>query len=280
MAKDFYQILGVDKNASVDEIKKAYRKLALKWHPDKNKSKQAEEKFKEINEAYEILSDSKKRQAYDQFGEAAFKQGGAGVRNGFYQQGPFTYTYTSSGGQDPFSGFDFSDPFEIFEQFFGSGFGSAQRRPTYRINLDFMEAVNGVEKEVNINGKKKRIKIPAGVADGQRISFSDFYLLINVNPHEVFKRQGQDIIVTQEIPYSTAVLGGIVEVPTVSGKMVKLKIRPGTKSNTMVRLRGKGVKYPNRSVFGDQYVQIKISVPKRLRRDQRQLLNQMRELGL
>jgi len=280
MAKDFYKVLEVDKSASADEIKKSYRKLALKWHPDKNKSAEAEEKFKEINEAYEILSDSKKRQTYDQFGEAAFKQGGPGARNGFHQQGPFTYTYASSGGQNPFSGFDFSDPFEIFEQFFGGGFRSARRPPTYQINLDFMEAIAGVEKQVDINGQKKKIKIPAGVADGQRISFSDFYLLINVNPHRVFKRQGQDIIVVQEIPFSLTALGGTIEVPTVHGDTVRLRIRVGTESGTMIRLRGKGVKYPNRSVYGNQYVQIKIIMPKRLSRQQKKVVNQLKELGL
>jgi len=280
MAKDFYKTLGVDKSVSGDEIKKAYRKLALKWHPDKNKSKEAEEKFKGINEAYEILSDSKKRQTYDQFGEAAFKQGGAGAGNRAYGQGPFTYTYASSGAQNPFSGFDFSDPFEIFNQFFGGGFRSAQRRPTYQISLEFMDAVTGVEKEVSIEGKKKKIKIPAGVSDGQRIQFANFYLLINVGQHKTFKRQGQDIVIVQEIPFSLAALGGTIEVPTVHNDTVKLRIRVGTESGTLIRLRGKGIKYPNQSAYGNQYVQIKVVMPKRLSRQQKRAVNELKELGL
>jgi DnaJ-class molecular chaperone len=142
---DFYKVLGISKSASPDEIKKAYRKLALQYHPDRNKGKEAEEKFKEVNQAYEVLSDPQKRQTYDQFGSAAFEQGGptgqgpfgaGGPFGGFGgQQGPFTYTYTT-GGQGPqgfdFGGGGFSDPFEIFEQFFGgaSPFGRAQRRTT------------------------------------------------------------------------------------------------------------------------------------------------------
>jgi len=138
---DYYEILGVGKNATQDEIKKAYRKLALKWHPDKNKSKEAESKFKEINKAYEVLSDPKKRARYDQYGPSVFEHGPDG--SGFSGQGPFTYTYTTT-GQSPFGNVDFggfSDPFEIFEQFFG--FKSAgtrrTRRDVYQITIDFKE---------------------------------------------------------------------------------------------------------------------------------------------
>jgi len=289
--QDYYNVLNVDKSASQEEIKKAYRKLALKWHPDKNDSDQAEEKFKEINEAYEVLSDPKKKQAYDQFGHAAFQQGmgGAGAGRQGGQQGPFTYTFNFGGGESPFSGAEgfgeFSDPFEIFNQFFGgaSPFGQArrrQRKPTYQIQIGFMEAINGVEKEVQLNGGSKKIKIPAGVQDGQRIRFDDFYLLVRVADHQKFKRRGQDIVVEEEIPFSTAALGGTIKVETVYGDEVKLKIRPGTDSGTTIRLRGKGVKYPRSNRRGDQYVQVNITVPDSPTRGQKQLLKEMEDVGL
>jgi len=278
MKQDYYGLLGVGKTASQAEIKKAYRKLALEWHPDRNKSAEAEDKFKAINEAYEILSNPQKKQTYDQFGHAAFTRGGpGGPKEGgrTYRQGPFTYTYTSSGGAP--GGFGFSDPFEIFEQFFGgaSPFRQSARRPTYQIEIDFIQAIKGVEKQVEIGGKKRKIKIPSGVDNGQRIRFSDFNLLISIKPHKTFKREGVNIIVSQEIDYPTAALGGIIEVPTIE-EPVKLKIRPGTQSGTLIRLRGKGVR--TTGIFGqkgDQYVQIKVRVPKRLSREQKRLLREL-----
>ncbi len=286
---DYYKILGVDKSASQDEIKKAYRKLALKWHPDKNDTQEAEEKFKEINEAYEVLSDSKKRKAYDQFGHAAFQQGMGGTAGGRKtgQQGPFTYTFNFGGGESPFSGAEgfggFSDPFEIFNEFFGgaSPFGQRRpRKPTYQIQIGFMEAINGVEKEVQLNGDSKKIKIPAGVEDGQRILFDEFYLLIRVGNHPKFQRRGQNIIVEEEIPFSKAVLGGTIEVDTVYGDSVKLKIRSGTESGTMIRLRSKGVKSPRSNRRGDQYVQVNIKVPDSPTKEQKKLLKELDDAGL
>jgi len=299
MKRDYYEILGVSRNASQEEIKKAYRKLALQWHPDRNKSPEAEERFKEINEAYEVLSDAKKRQAYDQFGHAAFEPGAGPFTGGktyTYRQGPFTYTYTTFGsGESPFSskgrpssGWDsfdfsfggFSDPFEIFEQFFGSASPfRRQRKPIYRIKIDFMEAIKGCEKEVEINGKKKKIKIPAGVADGQRIRFRDFYLLVDVGEHPIFQREGGDIYITQKIPFTVAVLGGVIKVPTTDGE-VKLRIRPGTQSGTIIRLRGKGVRSPSAFSRGDQYVKIVVEVPTKLTREQKELLRKLAKTGI
>jgi len=282
---DYYEVLGVSKNASDAEIKSAYRKKALEWHPDRNKSPEAVEKFKEINKAFEVLSDPKKRELYDQYGEAAFERGGFGGASSstgnYYEQGPFR-VYTNFGGENPFEGFDFggfSDPFDIFEQFFGFsspfGRGKRKRRDVYEISLTFEEAIQGVKKDIVIKGEKKTVKIPAGVDEGMRIRFSDFDLLIHVKPHPFFKRQGQDIYFEKEISYPTAVLGGVVEVPTINGT-VKLKVRPGTQSGTTVRLKGQGAPHPQSYQKGDQYVVFKINIPSRVSSRARKLLEELK----
>ncbi len=280
-SNDYYQVLGISKSATQADIKKAYRKLALEYHPDRNKGKEAEEKFKEVNKAYEVLSDPQKRQTYDQFGAAAFEQGGmpgGGPFGGFGQQagryGPFTYTYTTSGGGP--EGFDFggfSDPFEIFEQFFGgaSPFGRAQRRTTYSLTISFMEAVKGVTKKVNIGGKTQTIKIPAGVDDGSRIRFGDYDVIIEVVPDKKLKRQGYDVVSEQEITFPQAAIGDTIEVETVQG-LVKIRIPAGIQPNTPIRLRGKGIKMLRGSGYGDHYVVIKVTVPKNLTGRQKEIL--------
>lgn len=293
---DYYDILGVSKNTSQDEVKKAYRKQALEWHPDKHKDNKeaAEKRFKEINEAYQILSDSQKRQAYDQFGHAAFSPGGSSAGPGFGgfpgrqgqtgRWGPFTYTYTTTGGspagESSFAGFDFGDPFDIFEQFFGgaSPFRTASM-PRYGITIDFMEAIEGTEKQVELEGKKRKFKIPAGVDDGSRMRFDDFILSINVRPHKIFERDGTDIYIRLTIPFSLATLGGQIGVPTVDGE-VKLKVRPGTQSGMMMRLRGKGAPSLRGRGRGDEYVRLQVAVPEKLSRDQKRLVEEMQEEGL
>ena len=283
--RDYYDVLGVSRNASLEEIKKAYRKLALEWHPDRNKSPQAEERFKEINEAYEVLSDPEKRAAYDQFGHAAFTPGGMGGFEGFpggftrtYKKGPFTYTYTTF-GSSPFEGFGFdfegfSDPFEIFEQFFGgSPFRETRQIPRYGLTLSFLEAAKGCEKEIIIDGKKRKIRIPPGVEDGTRIKFSDFYVTIDVKPDKIFRREGDDVFVNQEISLGTAILGGVIEVPTIDGP-VKLKIRPGTQPGTLVRLRGRGIKHLHSYGRGDQYVRLLVKIPEKLTPRQKELIKE------
>ena len=290
---DYYDILGVSKGASPEELKKAYRKQALEWHPDRHKDA-AEKRFKEINEAYQILSDSQKRSAYDQYGHEAFAPGG-GFRGaqgfpggGPFDQaqqgrwGPFTYTYTtSSDGGSPFAGFDFGDPFDIFESFFGgaSPFGRARSIPRYSITIDFMEAVNGIEKEVSIEGKKRKIKIPAGVDEGSRINFGDFILSVNVRPHEIFERDGADIYVRVAIPYSLAILGGTIEVPTADSE-TKIRIRPGTASGAVIRLRGKGAPILRERGRGDEYVRLTVSIPEKLNGDQKRIVEELRKSGL
>lgn len=286
---DYYDILGVSKGASADEIKKAYRKQALEWHPDRHQDDKevAEKRFKEINEAYQVLSDPQKRSAYDQFGHQAFSPGGMSGFAGFGQGtqsgrwGPFTYTYTTRGGGSPFEGFDFGDPFDIFESFFGgSPFATRSARlPRYSISIDFMDAIRGTEKEVLIEGKKRKIKIPQGVDEGSRIKFEDFILSINVRPHEIFERDGADIYVRVAIPFSLAALGGTIAVPTVDGE-TKIKIRPGTQSGTMIRLRGRGAPYLRGRGRGDEYVRITVAVPERLSREQKTLIENLKEVGL
>ncbi|MDD3998505.1 MAG: DnaJ domain-containing protein, partial [Candidatus Shapirobacteria bacterium] len=236
MKQDFYETLGVSKSATKDEIKSAYRKQAMQWHPDRNKSPDAEEKFKEINEAYEVLSNDQKKSAYDQFGQAAFdpNSGNFGGHTYTQQNGPFNFTWQSQGGGQG-ADFDFggfSNPFDIFEQFFGGAgvnFGGQQRRqvPTYKIQLSFLDAALGCEKEVSLDGSKKKIKIPAGVDDGQRIKFRDFNLYIDVLPDKIFKRDGNDVYVSQSISISQAILGDIIEVPTLKEKL-KLRVKSGT----------------------------------------------------
>lgn len=286
-SKDYYSILGVSNSATPQEIKKAYRKLALEYHPDRNKSKEAEEKFKEINKAYEVLSDPKKKQQYDQFGHAAFEQGGMGSAGGpfgggFGRQsgnyGPFTYTYSTGNGQGGPDFGGFSDPFEIFEQFFGGGspFGRQARRPIYSLAISFMEAIKGVEKEVTVDGKKQKIKVPPGVDNGTRIRFGDFDIVFDVTAHPKFQREGSDIISVEEISFPQAVLGDELEVETVQGK-VKIRVPAGTQPNSLIRLKEKGAPRLRGSGKGDHYVRVKITVPKNVTKKQKELLEQFQK---
>lgn len=291
MENDYYKILGVGKSATQQEVKSAYRKLALQYHPDRNKGKEAEEKFKEVTKAYEVLGDETKRKTYDQFGSAAFEQGAGGGPGGPFggfggpfgsqggQQGPFTYTYTSN-GQNPFEGMGgFSDPFEIFEQFFGGGnpFGRQQpRRQVYSLTIDFMEAVKGVTKKVTIEGKQQTIKIPAGVDNGSRIRFEKYDVMVDVMSNSKFAREGYDIVTEEDLPFTKAILGTELPVETIDGK-VTIKIPTGTQPGTIIRLKGKGVPHLRGSGRGDQYVKIKVILPKSLSGKQKELLKEFED---
>lgn len=283
--KDYYQVLGIVKSSSADEIKKAYRKLALQYHPDRNKTKEAEAKFKEVTKAYEVLSDPSKKQAYDQFGHAAFEQAGGGqpgggpFGGGFGQrQGPFSYTYTSGGNEGGFDFGGFTDPFEIFEQFFGGGspFGARQRRQVYSLTIDFLEAVHGTTKKVDIDGRSQTIKIPHGIDDGSRIRFGDYDVVVQVAPDIRFRREGYDIVGEKEITFPQAALGDEVDIETVDGN-IKLRIPSGTQPGTAIRLRGKGVPHLHGNARGDHYIRITVAVPKHLNRHQKDLLEEFRE---
>lgn len=283
-SRDYYEVLGVAKSASLDEIKKAYRKLALEYHPDRNKTKEAEEKFKEVTKAYEVLSNEEKRKTYDQFGHAAFEQGGMGGAQGPFggfggqqtgRYGPFTYTYSTGGGGADFDFGGFSDPFEIFEQFFGGGspFGNRQRRPVYSLSISFDDAVHGSEKQVTIDGKSQKIKIPAGVDSGSRIRFGDYDVVVRVSPDQKFGREGYDIVSEKEISFAQAVLGGELPVDTIDGS-VKIRIPSGTQPGVLIRLAGRGVPHVRGSGRGDHYVKIKLNVPKKVSKRQKELLEE------
>jgi len=285
--RDYYEILGLTKSATTAEIKAAYRKLALQWHPDRNKAANANEKFKEINEAYAVLSDSKKKEQYDQFGHAPFQPGaGAAGQGPFGQQGPFQYYYSTSGGANPFGGGeDFFDPFEIFEQFFGGGFGRAggqrRHREAYELSIDFMDAMKGATKEIHLprgqageGSMRKTIKIPAGVDTGSRIRFDDFDIVLEVKPSREYKREGNDLIIEHEITFSQAALGAIVDVPTIDGPL-KIRIQPGVQPGTLIRLHSKGVPHVRGSGRGDEYVKIQLHVPTHLNRRQKELLDEL-----
>ena len=294
MAKrDYYEILGVSKNASDDEIKKAYRKLAVKYHPDKNPgNKEAEEKFKEISEAHEVLSDKQKRARYDQFGHAGVGGaggpsgnpfGGAGNGNFNFNGHSFNFDFGGGGGLDDILG-------SIF------GFGGGQRRPTrgadYRttVVLNFEEAVFGTTKVVSADGKDLKVKIPAGIDDGMSIRLSgkggaapkggtkgDLYVFIRVKPHKTLTREGNIILSDKVISMVDAALGTEVDVETVDGN-VRMKVPAGTQSGTPFKLSGHGV--PLMRTDGDRgphIVTIIVETPKNLSKRQKELLEEFRD---
>lgn len=362
MAKrDYYEILGVGKSASADELKKAYRKMAVKFHPDKNPGdKTSEEKFKEVSEAYEALSDPQKRAAYDQYGHAAFdarSRAGARGAGGFHD--PFDiFREVFSGGGGGGS---------IFEDLFGGG-GGASRDPNraqrgsdlrYDLEIDFIEAVQGCEKEITLskldscggckgtgsesgsgtkvcgtcggrgqvvssrgifsiaqtcpkcdgagqiverpcrkcNGagrverrSKIKLRIPAGVDTGARLRSAgngeagqrggppgDLYVVLHVRPHDIFRRDGDDLICELPISFVQATLGSEIEVPTLEGR-AKISVPPGTQTATIFRLKGRGVKNIQGYGHGDLHVRVTVEVPTRLNSEQKEKLQEFAQL--
>ena len=296
MAKrDYYEVLGVSKNASDDEIKKAYRKLAVKYHPDKNPGdKEAEAKFKEINEAHAVLSDKQKRARYDQFGHAGV--GGAGG-NPFAGGGnPF-----GSGGNFNFNGQTFNFDFgggggldDILGSIFG--FGGGARRPRrgadYQtsVTLTFEEAIFGTAKNVSVNGEDLKVKIPAGIDDGMSIRLrgkggeapeggtekGDLYVRVRVKPHKHLTREGAIILSEEKISMVDAALGCEIDVETVDGT-VTMKVPAGTQSGTPFKLSGHGVPFRTDGDRGPHIVTIVVETPKNLSRKQKELLEEFKK---
>jgi curved DNA-binding protein len=315
MAKrDYYEVLGVGRNAPADEIKKAYRKLALKYHPDRNKgNKEAEERFKEINEAYAVLSDKEKRQQYDTFGA-----------EGFHQR--FTQ-------EDIFRNFNFGDIFrdlgfsdDVFSSLFGGGFGRGSRKsqtaganfgfnqffrqgaPGYEepmaprgtdlvtdLEISLEEAVRGGERRLNLGGIVRggiSVKIPPGIRSGQKLRLAgkgqtsprggqagDLFIRVHVRDHPVFKREGDDIIVEKTVLFSQATLGTTIEVKTLNG-VRRVKVPPGTQSHTRLRLKGQGVPHMKGGGKGDFYVKVIVTIPRSLTERQKELIEQLAKAGV
>lgn len=306
---DYYKILGVDKNASQDDIKKAFRKLARKYHPDLNPNDpSAKDKFQEINEANEVLSDPEKRKKYDEYGEhwkhadefEAQKKarqhtgGGGGGFSSFGGDGG-SYWYSSDG--EGFSGGDAGGFSDFFESMFGHRGGGGRGNAGFRgqdfnaeLHLSLRDAARTHKQVLNVNGKQVRITIPAGVADGQVIKLKgyggeginggpagDLYITFKIAEDSVFKRLGDDLYVDVEMDLYTAVLGGEKVIDTLEGK-VKLKIKPETQNGTKVRLKGKGFPvYKKEGQFGDLIITYSVKIPTNLTDRQKELFRELQQ---
>lgn len=306
--RDYYEVLGIQKSASDAEIKKAYRKMAKKYHPDMNKdNSQAEELFKEVTEAYNVLSDKEKRKLYDQFGHDAFEEGAAqsgayGGEAGGYQE----FHYTGDNLDDILEGFFGGGKGAGFGEGFygggfqeGSGFGGSRRRRSRegedvlaKVEVSLEEAALGAEKTIRFRSpdgseQSLQVHIPAGIDSGQKIRLKgkgmpgynggeagNLLLEVTVRDKTGFERKGMDLYTTVEIPFETAVLGGEAIVPTLNGR-VSCKIKEGTQSGTKIRLKGKGiVSMKNPAQKGDEYAVIQIRVPRHLSSDAKEKLTE------
>lgn len=288
--KDYYKILGVERKASADDIRKAYRSLAMQYHPDKNPGdKKAEDKFKEINEAYQVLSDEKKRARYDQLGSAYSNFRTGGGRPGdfqwddwFQQQGAqrgYGNAEESFGGAGGFSDF--------FRSIFGEAARSsartqaAQQGYQQEVDISFQEAYEGTTRQLKTDERRLQVRIPAGVKTGSKVRVAgagpeglDLYLIVNITDEDKFERDGQNLYTTSALSVFTLILGGETEVETPTGK-VKLNIPTGTQIDQVFRLAGRGMPHlKNPNTKGDLFVKLKVQVPKYLSAKQRELLEE------
>lgn len=289
--KDYYKALGVERKASADDIRKAYRKLAMQYHPDKNPGdKKAEDKFKEINEAYQVLSDEQKRARYDQLGSAYSNFRTGGGRPGdfqwddWFQQQQGTQQRGYGNTEDPFAGGGFSD---FFRTIFGEAVRSSARNQAaeqgyqQEVEITFQEAYSGTMRQLQTNGRKLQVRIPAGVKTGSKVRVAgagpdglDLYLLVNITDEGQFEREGQDLYTTSLVNVLTLIIGGEAEVETPTGK-VTLTIPAGTQTDQVFRLAGRGMPHiKNPATKGDLFVRLKPQVPKYLSPKQRELLEE------
>lgn len=307
MAQGLYEILGVPQSADVKEIKTAYKKLAKKYHPDLNPGVDTSEKMKEINKAYEILTDEKKRRLYDEYGEKSIE---ADFNEDILNS--YKYSWSNQGGQGPFGPgngwpFGFDDDF-LNNMFGGAGQGRGasfhdyyQPQPSKgedynaEISIDFMKAVKGGPETVSFiisDGSGQHpvtyeVQIPQGIKEGQKIRLAgkggpgynggpngDLFLKVNIRPDATFKREGNDIYVDVTIDFVEAILGGQATVPTLDGN-VTLKIPAGTQPDQKFRLRGKGIQTKNGT--GDEFARIKVRIPKELSDEQKELIEKFKE---
>jgi curved DNA-binding protein len=320
MADDYYKTLGVEKTAAPADIKKSYRKLALKYHPDRNpNNREAEERFKKISEAYAVLSDEGKRKQYDNFGSDQFSQkfsqedifrdfdinqilrdlGFGGVGVGGAGGGGRTFRGTGRRGNTTFQS---NDP---FGDLFGRGRQQYHQAPQtgedlhYNINITLEESVFGADKKLTLQNDKQideiNVKIPAGIGTGKKLRLAgkgntglqggpagDLYLNINVAPHPIFARDGNDIYIEKSITFTQAVLGTSIDVPTIDGTIKRIKILAGTQNGTKIRMKGYGAPAlrGSGSTKGDQYVKISIEVPRKINDKQLGLIKELSEEGL
>ncbi|RAV27478.1 DnaJ C-terminal domain-containing protein [Sinomicrobium soli] len=298
---DYYKVLELNKSASQADIKKAYRKLARKYHPDLNPDdREAQQKFQQVNEAHEVLSDPEKRKKYDEYGkdwehaeayeEAKRRQKAQNGRTSGGTEGGYGYhTYSGAGGED------FSD---FFESMFGGAAGGRGRRTTgfrgqdfnAELHLDLREVYTTHKRTLTVNGKNIRLTIPAGVENGQTIKISghggeginggprgDLYITFVINNNTGFRRDGNDLYTEVEIDLYDAVLGGAVTVPTFDGK-AKLTVKPGTQGGAKVKLKGKGFPvYKKEGRFGDLYLTYKIRIPAKLDEEEKKLFEALKK---
>jgi len=287
---DYYKSLGVSKTATADEIKKAYRKLARKYHPDINPNdKEANKKFQEINEAHEVLSDPEKRKKYDRYGKD-WQHGEAQEQARRAQQQQYDF-----GGQQYSGNFDEDGFSDFFSSLFGNG---ARSKARYRgsdlnasLQLNLTDVFKTHKRTITINGKNIRINIPAGIENGQQIKLKghgepgknggvngDLYLTFSITNNTEFKKMGNDLYLNQEIGLYTAILGGEVTIDTLHGK-IKLKIKPETQNNSKIRVKGKGAPvYKSEGQFGDLYITYIVKLPQNLTEKEKELFTELSRL--